>query len=40
VLVDDVSVSVALNAAGENTAGQNDPDEEALIPGKGLPSAE
>lgn len=45
VLVDDVSVSVALNAAGEfavgeNSTGRNSLDAEALIPGEALPSAE
>jgi hypothetical protein len=45
VLVDDVSVSVALNtageyAAGENSTGRNSLDAEALMPGKALPSAE
>jgi hypothetical protein len=45
VLVDDVSVSVGLNAAGEyaageNTARRNGPDAEALMCGKASPSAD
>jgi hypothetical protein len=45
VLVDDVSVSVALNAAGEYAAGEyavgrNSPDAEAPLPVNALPSAD